>query len=275
MPAYEPITLELLQRELGNELSEEQLKSIWDLRQPCITLVRETADGELCAESCIGGSPCLPSTLAWPDDPRGGKLQFICQINLSQLPPNEVRSLLPDKGMLYFFASQRCSRDGETEYNGSWKVLYHPEDTLDASTTDLNLTAGPVLDVPVCKLSPVADTSLPFTTSFTYSDLDEDCEDPEELDYAMDEFLNSRNTYSAKYAGVNMEDAIPVHQMFGYISAPQGPELAPGHHCLLQINSDAFTGMCFLDAGTITFLISDADLRTHSWDQVWMLVHTA
>jgi len=49
-------------------------------------------------QSRAGGVPDLPDSLEHP-----AGLQFLCQINLAEVPPTPGTSLLPSEGMLYFF----------------------------------------------------------------------------------------------------------------------------------------------------------------------------
>lgn len=277
MAGYEPITYENFKRQLAAaNLSEEYIDEIWKLAMPCITLVRELFSDDVDEDtpvSRLGGTPSLPASLRWPGDPKGGQLHFLCQINLSELPDCPMRELLPTDGVLYFFVSERCLQ-GEMEYDGSWSVLYYPSSDVNAG--ELNMAPGPVFDMPVCRLKPVPDISLPPLTMFSYGDLAMNDDDPDDLDAAMDQFFLPRNTFACFFANQNlkMEDVIPVHQMFGYINSPQGMELAEGEHCLLQIDSDKYIELSWLDGGTIFFVISDKDLRARNWNGVQMRIDT-
>lgn len=271
--AYAPLTLERLKDAIGGGVSSEQLQKAWAWSRPCLTLVREVIGGGRAAtDDCrLGGSPALPANLEWPADPKGGQLVFICQINLSRLPDGEARKLLPQNGMLYFFVSKRCLFDGELEYEGSWAILYSQD--VDAGRGQ-NMTAGPILEAQPCKLHPVDDMSIPFPATVSWGAM-VGAEDEEEVDYLFENFFRSRETFASQYAGVAISESVPVHQMLGYIYAPQGPEVEDGHQCLLQINSDAYTGLNFLDGGTITFIISDDDLKTCNWSNAAMWMYTS
>src|SRR5260221_11570129 len=52
--------------------------------------------------SKIGGSPDLPYDIVWPEY-RGQALDFVAQINLSEIREYDLERLYPSTGMLYFF----------------------------------------------------------------------------------------------------------------------------------------------------------------------------
>ena len=55
-------------------------------------------------DSRFFGSPDLPDPFDWPMDAEGYDMEFLCQINCAQLPVSDG-SVLPKKGMLYFFGN--------------------------------------------------------------------------------------------------------------------------------------------------------------------------
>lgn len=78
----------------------------------------------------IGGRPNLPPTWTWPRmalaDGRKVPLDFLAQIRLSDLPRVSRRGLLPDHGMLFFFAAALSSVHLEDLGPEAVKVLYAP-----------------------------------------------------------------------------------------------------------------------------------------------------
>src|SRR5262249_38071922 len=81
------------------------------------------------ARSFFGGLPKLHPVFDWPtaevranEEPETGALTFIAQIDLTELPQFEARSLLPKTGVLHFF----CSSVFEGEGHPPCRVLYYP-----------------------------------------------------------------------------------------------------------------------------------------------------
>ena len=56
-------------------------------------------------ESKLNGIPDVPEGFVWPKSGRKAMF-FLCQIRLEELPAFQERSILPEKGMLYFFVDQ-------------------------------------------------------------------------------------------------------------------------------------------------------------------------
>lgn len=71
-------------------------------------------------QSRAGGVPDLPDSLEHP-----AGLQFLCQINLAEVPPTPGTSLLPSEGMLYFFYDMEDQPWGfDPAHKGRWAVLH-------------------------------------------------------------------------------------------------------------------------------------------------------
>ena len=100
------------------------------MRQESILLKRawppHAADGAL---SYLGGLPCFPDGMAWPENPQTGvALHHLAQIDLSQMPRSEATSALPEHGTMWFFAdiNEEMIWNAEPD-NGTSRVLYHPD----------------------------------------------------------------------------------------------------------------------------------------------------
>jgi len=81
------------------------------------------------ARSFFGGLPKLPPEFDWPraevracDEVESVALTFVAQIDLTELPNFDVRPLLPQTGILYFF----CSSVFEGEGSPPCQVFYYP-----------------------------------------------------------------------------------------------------------------------------------------------------
>jgi Domain of unknown function (DUF1963) len=81
------------------------------------------------ARSFFGGLPKLPPEFDWPrsevraaDEIETVALTFVAQIDLTELPDSDARSLLPRTGTLYFF----CSSVFEGEGHPPCRIYYYP-----------------------------------------------------------------------------------------------------------------------------------------------------
>jgi len=71
--------------------------------RPCYYLDLGTKGGRApLGKTRCGGTPDLPDHWAWPTTSNGAFLNFIMQVDLSELPAGKFNPL-PRKGMLYFF----------------------------------------------------------------------------------------------------------------------------------------------------------------------------
>ncbi|WP_084768580.1 DUF1963 domain-containing protein [Methylosinus sp. sav-2] len=95
---------------------------------------RDTPDGWV---SHIGGRPNLPDGWEWPriafpdgDEFEGvtASLDFLAQIRLEDLPDVPDRELLPQEGVLFFFALALTAEPLDTFGPDAWRVLYYRGD---------------------------------------------------------------------------------------------------------------------------------------------------
>jgi hypothetical protein len=114
-------------------------ETIGPMLAECLVIAQgETEAGET-VRSQFDGSPSLPPDLPWPKwqpaadratDGKAGEgeksLNFLCQIDLSEVPPCAGRELLPEAGMLFFFADAW----GDLGFKDrlSWRVLFSEGD---------------------------------------------------------------------------------------------------------------------------------------------------
>lgn len=75
--------------------------------------------------SKFGGSPDVPLDFQWPTW-KGQSLGFLAQINLEEVAPFDVDSLLPKNGMLWFFLAlnQDTPLYGYPEEFGGWQIIF-------------------------------------------------------------------------------------------------------------------------------------------------------
>lgn len=120
--------------------------------------------------SRIGGRPNLPPEWEWPhiefeDEEFEGQrasLDFLAQIRLEDLPDAPDRELLPQNGVLFFFALA-LSAEPLSEFGAeAWRVLYYPGDVSGFSCRPPPPDAGWFLD----------DVDYAGTTAAEYRDPD-------------------------------------------------------------------------------------------------------
>jgi hypothetical protein len=77
----------------------------------------------------LGGWPNLPEDFPWPNirfaDGSGASLDFLAQVNLADLPQSPEESLLPQSGVLYFFALSQTPLPLEEYGSAAFRVIYH------------------------------------------------------------------------------------------------------------------------------------------------------
>jgi uncharacterized protein YwqG len=83
--------------------------------------------------SYLGGHPQLPPSIEWPiADPNSGQLYanrpiaFLAQIDCSEIPDFDGRSILPEEGTLFFFYNT-CEWDYYPGEEPLGRVIYYPE----------------------------------------------------------------------------------------------------------------------------------------------------
>jgi len=101
-------------------------QSVLELAEPAIRF--ETApvqDAPLqVGASKVGGYPDLPPGIPWPEC-RGHPLDFLAQINLTELSGFEGSEHLPPSGiLLFFFGTEGDPFHHPAEDTSSWRVLY-------------------------------------------------------------------------------------------------------------------------------------------------------
>jgi uncharacterized protein YwqG len=260
----------------------QHLEYLNSLRKPALGL-RKSAGKRF---SKIGGLPNLPGDLPWPEW-KERPLAFLCQVELSGLPPGTPFPGLPPSGCLYFFYDQQESRWGfDPNDKGSWRVLYTPGDMQDRPEREAPeaLDADNIYGEKPVALSPIQ----------TYPDWQDERVDGLQLT------SKQRDEYIALCASVFENQ--PAHHLLGYPSPvqsndmdlecqlvsnglycgdpsghenPRAKELAAGRSdwiLLLQLDTDDETGMMWGDSGMLYFWIKQDDLAARRFDNCWMIL---
>jgi uncharacterized protein YwqG len=230
---------------------------------PSIRLVPQPlkAEDERVGGCRIGGAPDLPAKVEWPrlsaavgepmpedfpDDP----LPFLLQVNLAEVAPVDVGRALPKAGMLYFFFRLDLDEEEEDSYilfsrsrGPLRRVAVPPDMPADQRFRERALLPRLEWTVP----SP-ADTGLAEELVNQHLELWEELEERVAEAQGLAYYPNGRS---------------PVHRLLGHPRLIQTPGLADGTKLLLQVDSDREIGMMWGDAGTVYYLITDEELRSH------------
>lgn len=235
--------------------------------------------------SRVGGVPDLPPGLPWPsrDD---SPLSFVGQVDLSAVARAYPGSPLPASGLLsFFYDSQRQPWGYDPADRGGWAV-YHLDQSAVAPTE-------PPGDLPEgARFSPlpvqlVSEVKLPPYGSKTVDDLD--LRAREQVAYAaiLGDLLEAQH-----------DDGEPVHRLLGHPDPIQGDmqhecqlaasgiddstEAAESEEAkrlmaergawrlLLQIDTDARTGMQWGDDGRIYVWMRDSEIAARRWTEAWL-----
>jgi len=233
-------------------------------------------------QSKFGGQPDLPSDFDWPEGHDGVPLAFLCQLNLAALNIPKP-SPLPASGLLYFFYEAKEQPWGfEPEDKGQWKVIYIakqvglwgkdiPEDLPEGclfapiflkSQVEVTLPDGS--DEGICALG----LSQPVKEIYT---------DALENWYGKEPWHRLLGNPQPIQAAMQIECemvANGIDPASGY-NHPNIASIASGAQqwrLLLQLDSDAETGMTWGDGGRLYFWIRQQDLKIRNFDDVWLIL---
>lgn len=245
--------------------------------------------------SKIGGIPYWDKGKEYPKASDGSKLMLLAQINLNELPENQM---LPRMGILQFFIL--CDRTygisvQESGYpNNTCQVIYHEK--IDESITEADvLSIGIKTSVDLEKENtsvkqqsircfPVqGEYAVSFKKEKAYmNDCDVRCDEllhkiAEELCIALDsrlEFYQMFNEYDKKYADIH--ESTCGHRLFGYPSFrqwdPRNIKTADYYDTLLfQLDSDIWNDkwrILWGDAGVGAFFINSEKLAKLDFDDI-------
>lgn len=219
--------------------------------------------------SYVGGLPELPPDYVWPSvDCK--PLQFLAQINCSEIATYRDHTLLPPTGMLHFFFEQDGTESHVTMTPGGV--------SLKQATAPAGTPSGFVL--PQFPVEFIPCTTIPHSDSNQFASLDLNEADSEAV----------LNAYGSLVENFRREEHA-LHQIGGYPEAVQGDvftecEMIARKHIastdqklwkqaaaaadnwrlLLQFDTDGDLKVMWGDAGTIYFCIREGDLRAGRFD---------
>lgn len=252
--------------------------------------------------SKIGGKPDLPKDFQWfyykGEDYKkiveNRPLSFLMQINCEEVHKYDKESLLPEKGMLYFFYELFTMTWGfSLQDRGSAKVFYYDGEIEDLVSTDFPEDMEKDCIIPESKINfeSMNDYPIDFLDYYDPDDSDEEMDrkekefekDLKELGYKADttkllghpeliqgeyweecEGVARKNIYYGsapiKYGSDEVKKSIKENAK-DWILLMQVSELEIGDY-----------GLYFGDSGKIYFNIRKEDLKNKNFDNVWLIL---
>ena len=252
--------------------------------------------------SKIGGKPDLPKDFQWfyynGEDYKkiveNRPLSFLMQINCEEVHKYDKESLLPEKGMLYFFYELFTMTWGfSPQDRGSAKVFYYDGEIEDLVPADFPEAMDKDCIIPESKIDfeSMNDYPIDFLDYYDPDDSDEEMErkekefekDLEELGYKADttkllghpeliqgeyweecEGVARKNIYYGsapiKYGSNEVKKSIKENAK-DWILLMQMSELEIGDY-----------GLYFGDSGKIYFNIRKEDLKNKNFDNFWLIL---
>ena len=252
--------------------------------------------------SKIGGKPDLPKDFQWfyykGEDYKkrveNRPLSFLMQINCEEVYKYDKESLLPEKGMLYFFYELFTMTWGfSPQDRGSAKVFYYDGEIEDLISTGFPEDIEKDCIIPESKIDfeSMNDYPIDFLDYYDVEDSDEETarkekefeKDLEELGYKADttkllghpeliqgeyweecEGVARKNIYYGsapiKYGSDEVKKSIKENAK-DWILLMQVSELEIGDY-----------GLYFGDSGKIYFNIRKEDLKNKNFDNVWLIL---
>lgn len=237
--------------------------------------------------SKLGGTPDLPGRFEWPAGER--PLDFLLQLNLSDLRNLEMARLLPRGGILSFFYDLQAQPWGFQQSDGDlFKVVHFPETS---TFVQRQHPEGP---------GRLDERSLDFFPRISVPHLKSQTGDLLEIRTGMLDWERERYTeFASKYErrqGPPMSEA--NHHFLGYSenmqndmqiqaqlvtngvqdgSDPRRADLEAGAAdwvLLLQLDSDPSANLLWGDSGMLYFWIPRQDLRDRRFDRVWAIIQS-
>ena len=252
--------------------------------------------------SKIGGKPDLPKDFQWfyykGEDYKkiveNRPLSFLMQINCEEVHKYDKESLLPEKGMLYFFYELFTMTWGfSPQDRGSAKVFYYDGEIEDLVSVDFPEDMEKDCIIPESKINfeSMNDYPIDFLDYYDPDDSDEEMDrkekefekDLKELGYKTDttkllghpeliqgeyweecEGVARKNIYYGsapiKYGSNEVKKSIKENAK-DWILLMQVSELEIGDY-----------GLYFGDSGKIYFNIRKEDLKNKNFDNVWLIL---
>jgi len=257
---------------------DEILNAMRAQSRPCVLLRAGEGNSKLGGQ--VDGLPCAD----WPKS-NGAPLDFLCQLDLTEIRRADGPDWLPaDGSLLFFYDAEEQPWGFDPSDRPAWRVIHLPAPSDAAGGPP----APPRAPFPGKRLSAHASQSLPQANSDRIG---------VDLQGLTDsEFDSLFDASDAPY------ERFPAHQVGGYASPIQGDDMefeaqlvSHGIYCgdpegyespraqelkggseewvlLLQVDSDDDVGMMWGDGGRLYFWIREQDARRADFSNVWMIL---
>lgn len=242
--------------------------------------------------SKLGGHPDLPGRFEWPVA-SGRPIDFLLQLNLSELRNMEMARLLPRSGVLTFFYDLEAEPWGYRLADKSrFKVVHFPETSTfverkrpDGEAPCLDercLDFFPRISVP--HLRSQAGDLLELRSQMSDWELERYAKFASEYERRQGPPLSDTNHHFLGYSE-NIQNDMQIQAQLvtngitdgGNMADPGRAELEAGAAdwvLLLQMDSDPSANLNWGDEGMLYFWIPRQDLRDRKFDRVWAVLQS-
>lgn len=212
--------------------------------------------------SKIGGLPYLPKTIDYPKNAEGRPLQFLAQINCSELPNHPP---FPTKGLLQFYIGDDelfGLNFDDFQLQDTFRVIYIADIEADeAILEDFDF-------LPKFERTPLSKGE--FSMSFELSESPATISDKRfALQLGDDFFEQFGDNYHDILEEYNEAYNAIGHKMGGYAHFTQEDPRTDDAILLFQLDSDADANILWGDMGVGNFFISKTDLEQLDFSKVW------
>lgn len=242
-------------------------------------------------KSRFGGLPDLPVGSKWPGGTKA-RLDFLLQINLSEVASVLVESPLPSKGFMWFFYdTDKCPWGLDSRDRAGWEVVYFegPVSRLRPAALPDWLPENALL--PECALELAVAPSLPSLNSplmsplalssaetESYRELLKAVQSPDGKEVSIHKLLGYSDTIQSEMAK-DCQQAFGQYATQGKSAVKKPPSGDDGKAMLewlllLQLDSDDIAGMQWADGGRLYFWLRNQDLIDRRFDRCWVILQS-
>ena len=236
--------------------------------------------------SRLGGVPDLPTGIDWPQW-KGLHQSFIAQIRLEDVRQYDVNGVLPCSGMLWFFYdAQQETFGADPADSGGWCVLFNDDNHVELQRTPTPEALPAASQFKACSLRFANEITLSQQPRLEIASFDWTDEEQKSYETLLSTFPSPTDRATVHHRLLGNPDTIQddmrlqcqlASQGVTDIDDPRANELAKDAmqwQLLLQIDSDASIGMRWGNAGMLYYWIKSTDLRTCSFDRVWLVLQS-
>jgi len=258
---------------------------IAQLARPCIRFRTTSGDDNeiLVGASKFGGLPDVPKDFLWPEW-NNQPLSFLGQINLAAIAKNPVASPLPSSGLIsFFYDCEQRTWGFDPKDKGSWRVYLFPNQPLHRASYPASMPD--YARYKPCKISTDNRLTFPGWETLYIKPLDL-TDDERELYWAFDS-TEGMGDYGHQLLGhpheVQGEMQLECQLASNGVNLgnpewtqnPCVPELelnASQWALLFQFDSDDNPGWMWGSVGCLYFWITESDLTSQRFENVWMVL---